>query len=62
MNAIMERIRPEKPQGAAHLGFNNDLWGIIELCWLEDRNARPRIDGILSCLTEATAFWYMRDY
>ena len=62
MNAIMEGTRPEKPEGAVRLGFNSELWRIVELCWLEDRNARPSIEGIASCLTDATAFWYMRDY
>ena len=51
-----------KPEGATRLGFSNELWRIIELCWLEDRNARPRIEDILSCLNDATAFWYMREY
>jgi len=60
MNAIMEEGRPKKPQRAARLGFNNELWNIIELCWLEDRNARPGIEDILSCLNDATAFWYKR--
>jgi len=62
VNAIMEGIRPEKLKGAARLGFSNELWRIVELCWSENRNARPRIEGILSCLDDATAFWYMRDF
>jgi len=62
MNAILEGTRPEKPEGAARLGFNNELWKIVELCWLEDRDARPGIDDILSHLNDATALWYMRDF
>ena len=62
MNAIMEGGRPGKPQGAARLGFSNELWRVIELCWSEDRNARPGIEGITSCLNEATAFWCMREF
>jgi len=62
MNAIMEGIRPEKPEGAIRLGFNDELWRIVELCWLENRNARPGIEGILSCLNEATTFWDMRGF
>jgi hypothetical protein len=53
-------IRPEKPEEAKHLGFSDGLWGIVELCWLEDRNARPSVEDILSSLNEATAFWSMR--
>ena len=62
INAITEGDRPKKPDGATRLGFNDELWRIIELCWLEDRNARPRIEDILSCLNDATAFWYMREH
>ena len=61
VNEIMEGVRPKKPEGARRLGFNNELWRIVELCWLEDRNARPRVEDILSTLKDATAFWYMKD-
>jgi len=62
MNMVMDGTRPEKPQDAARLGFNDELWNIVKLCWSEDRNVRPRIDGIASCLDDATAFWYMREF
>jgi hypothetical protein len=54
-------IRPEKPGGAKHLGFSDELWRTVELCWLEDRDARPVVQHILSSLKDATAFWDMRD-
>jgi hypothetical protein len=54
-------IRPEKPAGAKRLGFSDELWKTVELCWLGDRNARPSVEDILSALNEATAFWSMRD-
>ena len=62
MSAIVEGNRPKKPEGATRLGFSNDLWIIIEWCWLEDRSKRPRTEDILSCLNDATAFWYMREF
>ena len=62
MNAITEGVRPEKPEEAKRLGFSNELWVTVERCWLEDRNARPSIDVILSCLSGAAAFWYMREF
>ena len=55
-------IRPEKPEGARLLGFSDELWKTVELCWLEDRNARPSVEDIHSSLKEATAFWSMRDF
>ena len=50
IGAIMEGVRPEKPEGAKQLGFSDELWGAVELCWLEDRHARPSVEDILSCL------------
>ena len=61
VNEIMEGVRPKKPEGVRRLGFNNELWRTVELCWLEDRNARPRVENIVSTLKDATAFWYMKD-
>lgn len=60
VNAIMEGDRPEKPERARHLGFSDELWRTVELCWLEDRDARPGIEDILSCLSDSVAFWHVR--
>jgi len=60
--AIMEGIRPKKPAGAKRLGFSDDLWRMVESCWLEDRDARPGVEDILSCLNDAAAFWYTREF
>jgi hypothetical protein len=54
-------IRPEKPEGAKRLGFSDELWRAVELCWMEDRNARPSVEDIHSALNQAKAFWDMRD-
>jgi hypothetical protein len=62
VNEILEGVRPKKPEEAKRLGFSNELWGAVELCWLEDRDARPVVEVILSSLNDATAFWYMRDF
>ena len=62
MGAITEGVRPEKPERAKRLGFSDELWRMVELCWLEDRSARPSVEDILSCLDDAAAFWYMREF
>ena len=64
VHAITEGVRPNKPEGARarQLGFNDELWRTVELCWLEDRNARPDVGDIYSCLNDAAAFWYMRGF
>jgi len=57
----MEGVRPKKPKGAKQLGFSDELWRIVELCWLEDRNARPGVEDVLSCLNDAAVSWYKRE-
>jgi len=61
MIAIIDGKRPQKPVGAARLGFNDELWATVEQCWREDRAERPHVEGILSCLNDATEFWYRRN-
>ena len=62
VNEIVKGVRPKKPEGAKHLGISNELWRTLEQCWLENSNARPGVEEILSSLNEAAAFWYMRDF
>ena len=62
VNAVMEGVRPEKPEEVARLGFNPNLWEIVEQCWLEDHNARPSVEDILSCLNDAAVLWYTREF
>jgi len=62
VHAITEGVRPKKPEAAKRLGFSDELWKIVELCWLEDRNARPGVKEIHSCLNGAAAFWYMKEF
>ena len=61
VNAIMEGVRPNKPMAAKWLGFSDELWTTVEQCWLEDRDARPGAEDILSSLNNAVSFWYMRE-
>ena len=60
--AITEGIRPEKPAEAKRLGLSDKLWRMVKLCWVEDRDTRPEVEYVLSCLNEAAAFWYMREF
>ena len=62
VHAITEGVRPNKPEGARQLGFDDELWKIVEMCWREDRDARPNVGDIHSCLNDAAAFWYMKEF
>ena len=60
VNAIVEGVRPKKPEQVRQLGFSDELWRIVELSWLEDRNSRLEVEDILSFLKDAVVFWPMR--
>ncbi|KAF9642386.1 kinase-like protein [Thelephora ganbajun] len=60
--AIAKGDRPKKPEGMARFGFSNELWMTVEQCWRGNRDERPKVEYILACLNEATAFWYMRGF
>lgn len=57
MLVITEGVRPEKPENATQLGFTEELWSIVEQCWLGDWRARPGVEDILSCLNNALPSW-----
>ena len=57
MQEIKRRGRPAKPENATSVGFTGGLWEIIERCWSADTNARPTLQAVLSCLSEAASSW-----
>lgn len=54
---ISKGTRPEKPEDAAKFGFTDGLWEIVERCWSADRDARPTLEAVLSCLHKAASRW-----
>ena len=54
---ISKGTRPKKPEDVASLGFTDDLWEIVERCWSAERDARPTLEAVLSCLHEAAPRW-----
>jgi hypothetical protein len=60
MNAIVEGERPTEPEDAARLGFTEELWQAVTLCWEPKREDRPTVDDLLSLLHDALGFWYIR--
>lgn len=51
--AIREGYRPRKPERARSLGFTDELWNILQQCWLAEASARPNVKEILSHLHRA---------
>ena len=57
MRKIVEGERPDRPQGPEGVWFTDDLWGMLEQCWLSKPEMRPTVEGILERLAQVSATW-----
>ncbi|KAK7457859.1 hypothetical protein VKT23_010203 [Stygiomarasmius scandens] len=53
----IQDVRPEKPDDPVILqrGLTDVLWGLLEQCWIKDRNLRPTFQDISKSLSPKTA-------
>ncbi|KAF9647563.1 kinase-like protein [Thelephora ganbajun] len=49
--------RPERPQGAEGEWFTDDVWEVIERCWMHQPGSRPSIENVLQYLEKFSRFW-----
>jgi len=54
---VLEDERPSKPRDSEKLGFTNDVWETLQVCWEKRPSARPSIDAVSMCLKEAVKTW-----
>ncbi|KAF9647911.1 kinase-like protein, partial [Thelephora ganbajun] len=54
IDAVMRGDRPRKPEGAENLGFTDELWRVVQRCWLANAGERPDVKDILFQLNHAT--------
>ena len=54
---VIEGERPGRPEGKEEVWFTDDLWEILEQCWLPQPERRPAIDGVLQCLKRGSVAW-----
>ena len=49
---VVECARPERPEGPEFIkrGLTTPIWELIEHCWAEDRQKRPKFDDISRAL------------
>lgn len=59
-DAILQGLRPYKPDAAATLGLVDELWELLRRCWKEKREERPDLGMIRSCLEEIVPLWHVR--
>ena len=52
MQKILDGVRPERPQGIEGVCFTDELWVMLQRCWLSRPAHRPTAEGILECLID----------
>jgi serine/threonine protein kinase len=53
--AVLDGMRPEKPENAEAIGFGREVWDLVERCWGEDWKQRPKTWDVRQRLTTAAA-------
>ena len=57
MGKVIEGERPGRPQGKEEVWFADELWEILEQCWLPQPERRPTIDAVPQCLKQSSTAW-----
>jgi len=57
MRKVVEGERPGRPEGKEEVWFTDDLWVILEQCWLPRPERRPAINAVLQCLERGSTVW-----
>ena len=57
MRKVIEGERPGRPEGKEEVWFADDLWDILEQCWLPQPERRPAIDAVLEYLERGSTVW-----
>ena len=52
MQKILDGVHPERPQGIEGVRFIDELWGMLQRCWLSRPAHRPTAEGVLECLID----------
>ena len=54
---VMDGERPEKPLDSRSLGFSDDLWELVQLCWSQSTSIRPTAWQLSNGLSSAAPTW-----
>ena len=57
MRKIFEGEHPDRPKGREAVWFTDDLWGMLEQCWLYKPNLRPTVGSIFKHLEQGLGAW-----
>lgn len=49
--------RPERPMDAASIGLSDALWKVVEDCWKQQPQERPKIRAVLNRVNQIIRYW-----
>ena len=49
--------RPERPQGAEGVWFTDEVWEVMERCWMPQPGNRPNIEDVRLCMERVSESW-----
>ena len=56
--AVMRKVTDgECPKRPKEAWFTDEVWEILECCWVLDPRGRPKLQGIVQCLGKASPSW-----
>ena len=55
--AVVEGLRPKKPENASTIGFSDSLWGFVQRCWDCDMKLRPKVTEVVKHLEKEATNW-----
>ena len=54
---VVQGDRPTRPEGGDGVSFTDDVWKLLERCWVPEPRGRPSAKDVLSCLEKGSTFW-----
>ena len=53
----LEGKRPTRPNNSESLGITDEIWGLLDLCWVKDASSRPTVCNVMRCLEGVAKNW-----
>ena len=54
---VVQGDRPKRSEGGDGVPFTDDVWKVLERCWVPEPGDRPRIVSVLRCMEESSTSW-----
>jgi hypothetical protein len=54
---VIRGDHPKRPEGAQGIWFTDEIWGMLERCWVRNPQSRPSTEDILLFLEKTSKSW-----